>query len=57
MKVSVFTDGGSRGNSGVAGSGAVVYGEGGETLAEIVAGELPPSVTAIVDRPEVWESN
>ncbi|PAT07312.1 bifunctional RNase H/acid phosphatase [Corynebacterium hadale] len=36
MKVSVFTDGGSRGNPGVAGSGAVVYGEGGETLAEIV---------------------
>ena len=36
MKVSVFTDGGSRGNPGVAGSGAVVYGEGGKTLAEIV---------------------
>lgn len=27
------------------------------TLAEIVAGELPASVTAIVDRPEVWESS
>ena len=36
MKVAVFTDGGSRGNPGVAGSGAVVYGEAGETLAEIV---------------------
>ena len=36
MKVSVFTDGGSRGNPGIAGSGAVVYGEAGETLAEIV---------------------
>ncbi len=36
MKVAVFTDGGSRGNPGVAGSGAVVYDEAGETLAEIV---------------------
>ena len=36
MKVAVFTDGGSRGNPGVAGSGAVVYGDAGETLAEIV---------------------
>lgn len=36
MKVAVFTDGGSRGNPGVAGSGAVVYDEAGATLAEIV---------------------
>ena len=36
MKVAVFTDGGSRGNPGVAGSGAVVYDETGATLAEIV---------------------
>ena len=35
MRVSMFCDGGSRGNPGVAGSGSVVYGEGGETLAEI----------------------
>ena len=35
MKVTVYTDGGSRGNPGVAGSGSVVYGAGGETLAEI----------------------
>lgn len=35
MKVTVYTDGGSRGNPGVAGSGSVVYGPGGETLAEI----------------------
>ncbi|SDL84725.1 probable phosphoglycerate mutase [Corynebacterium mycetoides] len=35
MLVKVFTDGGSRGNPGVAGSGSVVYGESGETLAEI----------------------
>lgn len=36
MKVAVFTDGGSRGNPGVAGSGAVLYDESGATLAEIV---------------------
>ena len=35
MKVSVYTDGGSRGNPGVAGAGSVVYGSGGETLAEV----------------------
>lgn len=35
MKVTVYTDGGSRGNPGVAGSGSVVYGEDGTTLAEI----------------------
>ncbi|WP_115686117.1 bifunctional RNase H/acid phosphatase [Corynebacterium senegalense] len=35
MRVKVYTDGGSRGNPGVAGSGSVVYGPGGETLAEI----------------------
>lgn len=35
MRVSMFCDGGSRGNPGVAGSGSVVYGEDGETLAEI----------------------
>ncbi|AWB84413.1 bifunctional RNase H/acid phosphatase [Corynebacterium liangguodongii] len=35
MKVTVYTDGGSRGNPGVAGSGSVVYSEAGETLAEI----------------------
>lgn len=35
MKVTVYTDGGSRGNPGVAGSGSVVYGADGKTLAEI----------------------
>ena len=35
MKVTVYTDGGSRGNPGVAGSGSVVYDEDGTTLAEI----------------------
>ncbi|MEX3504505.1 bifunctional RNase H/acid phosphatase [Corynebacterium sp. LK2510] len=35
MRVKVYTDGGSRGNPGIAGSGSVVYGEDGETLAEI----------------------
>lgn len=35
MKVTVYTDGGSRGNPGVAGSGSVVYDESGATLAEI----------------------
>ncbi|GAA1184745.1 Phosphoserine phosphatase 1 [Corynebacterium glaucum] len=35
MRVAMFCDGGSRGNPGVAGSGSVVYGEGGETLAEV----------------------
>lgn len=35
MRVKVYTDGGSRGNPGVAGAGAVVYGPEGETLAEI----------------------
>lgn len=35
MKVTVYTDGGSRGNPGVAGSGSVVYDETGATLAEI----------------------
>ncbi|WKD57295.1 Phosphoserine phosphatase 1 [Corynebacterium capitovis DSM 44611] len=35
MKVTVYTDGGSRGNPGVAGSGSVIYGPQGETLAEI----------------------
>ena len=35
MKVTVYTDGGSRGNPGVAGSGSVVYDENGTTLAEI----------------------
>lgn len=36
MKVAMFCDGGSRGNPGVAGSGAVVYGPDGQTLAEVV---------------------
>lgn len=35
MRVQMFCDGGSRGNPGVAGSGSVVYGENGETLAEV----------------------
>lgn len=35
MKVTVYTDGGSRGNPGVAGSGSVVYDENGTALAEI----------------------
>lgn len=35
MKVTVYTDGGSRGNPGVAGSGSVVYDDEGTTLAEI----------------------
>ncbi|GAB3081666.1 bifunctional RNase H/acid phosphatase [Corynebacterium aquatimens] len=35
MKVTVYSDGGSRGNPGVAGSGTVVYDEEGGTLAEI----------------------
>lgn len=35
MKVTVYTDGGSRGNPGVAGSGSVLYDESGATLAEI----------------------
>ncbi|SDR84111.1 bifunctional RNase H/acid phosphatase [Corynebacterium timonense] len=35
MKVTVYTDGGARGNPGVAGSGSVVYGPQGDTLAEI----------------------
>ncbi|QPK82743.1 bifunctional RNase H/acid phosphatase [Corynebacterium qintianiae] len=35
MQVKVYTDGGSRGNPGVAGSGSVVYGPDGETLAEV----------------------
>ncbi|WP_291314201.1 bifunctional RNase H/acid phosphatase [Corynebacterium sp. UBA2622] len=35
MRVKVYTDGGSRGNPGVAGSGSVVYGANGETLAEV----------------------
>lgn len=35
MRVAMFCDGGSRGNPGVAGSGSVVYDEGGETLAEV----------------------
>lgn len=35
MKVTVYTDGGSRGNPGVAGSGSVVYDEDSTTLAEI----------------------
>ena len=35
MKVTVYTDGGSRGNPGVAGSGSVVYDENGATLSEI----------------------
>lgn len=35
MRVSLFCDGGSRGNPGVAGSGSVLYDESGATLAEI----------------------
>lgn len=35
MRVQMYCDGGSRGNPGVAGSGAVVYGPDGDTLAEI----------------------
>ncbi|MBA1834609.1 bifunctional RNase H/acid phosphatase [Corynebacterium wankanglinii] len=35
MKLSMYCDGGSRGNPGVAGSGSVVYDADGETLAEI----------------------
>lgn len=35
MRVDMFCDGGSRGNPGVAGSGSVVYGPDGETLAEV----------------------
>ncbi|MBA1837319.1 bifunctional RNase H/acid phosphatase [Corynebacterium sp. zg912] len=35
MHVSMYCDGGSRGNPGVAGSGSVVYDADGETLAEI----------------------
>ena len=35
MRVTLFCDGGSRGNPGVAGSGAVLYDASGETLAEI----------------------
>jgi len=35
VKVTVYTDGGSRGNPGVAGSGSVVYDDDGTTLAEI----------------------
>lgn len=35
MRVSLFCDGGSRGNPGVAGSGSVIYSDTGATLAEI----------------------
>nr|VDG63183.1 alpha-ribazole-5'-phosphate phosphatase [Streptococcus thermophilus] len=35
MKVTLYTDGGSRGNPGVAGSGSVLYDASGATLAEI----------------------
>ena len=35
MQVTMYCDGGSRGNPGVAGSGSVVYDASGETLAEI----------------------
>ena len=35
MQVSMYCDGGSRGNPGVAGSGSVVYDADGETLGEI----------------------
>ena len=35
MQVKMYCDGGSRGNPGVAGSGAVVYDSDGETLGEI----------------------
>ncbi|MCG7236003.1 bifunctional RNase H/acid phosphatase [Corynebacterium sp. ACRQP] len=35
MQVSMYCDGGSRGNPGVAGSGSVVYDSSGETLGEI----------------------
>ncbi|WP_018297148.1 bifunctional RNase H/acid phosphatase [Corynebacterium lubricantis] len=35
MKVTIYADGGSRGNPGVAGSGTVVYDEAGNTLREI----------------------
>ena len=35
MQVSLYCDGGSRGNPGVAGSGSVLYGPDGATLAEI----------------------
>ena len=35
MKITIYTDGGSRGNPGVAGSGSVLYDDTGTTLAEI----------------------
>ncbi|OFT83654.1 bifunctional RNase H/acid phosphatase [Corynebacterium sp. HMSC29G08] len=35
MRVSLFCDGGSRGNPGIAGSGSVLYNEAGDTLVEI----------------------
>ncbi|WP_175934678.1 bifunctional RNase H/acid phosphatase [Corynebacterium sp. Marseille-P4321] len=35
MRVELYCDGGSRGNPGVAGSGAVLYDEHGDTLAEV----------------------
>lgn len=35
-KVLIYTDGGSRGNPGIAGSGTVIYAEDGSTLREIV---------------------
>jgi len=34
-KLTIFTDGGARGNPGPAGAGAALVGEGGETLEEI----------------------
>ncbi len=35
QKIIIYTDGGARGNPGVAGAGAVVLGEGGHVLKEI----------------------
>ena len=35
MKITIYTDGGSRGNPGVAGSGSVLFDASGTTLAEI----------------------
>ena len=35
VKATLFADGGSRGNPGPAASGAVLFDEGGEVLAEV----------------------
>ena len=36
MKVTIYTDGGSRGNPGPAGAGAIIFDEKGEELARVV---------------------